>query len=204
MKQRERSGLLVSSFHKWHLISLLWNLFIEIIVEFCEVVKKVYKESLCALCPDSSSGNIFQNYSKISPSGYWHWHNPYILFRCLQLRLYFGAFVVVVQSPSHVWGLFATPWLQHSRLPSPLPSPRVCPFPYPLNQWCYPTISSSVALFSSAFNLSQHQGLFQSVSCSHQVAKLVELHLGHLFFPQLFVKPPQTTTLPSCISFSLG
>ena len=25
-----------------------------------------------------------------------------------------------------------------------------------------------------------------------------------LFFPQLFVKPPQTTTLPSCISFFLG
>ena len=25
-----------------------------------------------------------------------------------------------------------------------------------------------------------------------------------LFFPQLFVKHPQTTTLPSCISFSLG
>ena len=25
-----------------------------------------------------------------------------------------------------------------------------------------------------------------------------------LFFSQLFVKPPQTTTLPSCISFSLG
>ena len=28
--------------------------------------------------------------------------------------------------------------------------------------------------------------------------------LSLLFFPQLFVKPPQTTTLPSCISFSLG
>ena len=25
-----------------------------------------------------------------------------------------------------------------------------------------------------------------------------------LFFPQLFIKPPQTTTLPSCISFPLG
>ena len=25
-----------------------------------------------------------------------------------------------------------------------------------------------------------------------------------LFFPQLFIKPPQTTTLPSCISFSWG
>ena len=28
--------------------------------------------------------------------------------------------------------------------------------------------------------------------------------LSPLFFSQLFVKPPQTTTLPSCISFSLG
>ena len=28
--------------------------------------------------------------------------------------------------------------------------------------------------------------------------------LSLLFFPQLFVKPPQTTTLSSCISFSLG
>ena len=30
------------------------------------------------------------------------------------------------------------------------------------------------------------------------------LYLSRLFFPWLFVKPPQTTTLPSCISFSLG
>ena len=28
--------------------------------------------------------------------------------------------------------------------------------------------------------------------------------LSLLFFPQLFIKPPQTTTLPSCIYFSLG
>ena len=29
------------------------------------------------------------------------------------------------------------------------------------------------------------------------------LCLSRLFFPQLFAQPPQTTTLPSCISFSL-
>ena len=39
--------------------------------------------------------------------------------------------------------------LQHTRLPCPLPSPRVCWNPCPLHWWCHPTISSSVAPFSS-------------------------------------------------------
>ena len=34
-----------------------------------------------------------------------------------------------------------------------------------------------------AFNLSQHQGLFQWISSSHQVAKVLELQLQHLSFP---------------------
>ena len=38
--------------------------------------------------------------------------------------------------------------LQHARLPYPCLSPRVCSNSYPLNQWCCPTTSSSVALFS--------------------------------------------------------
>ena len=33
-----------------------------------------------------------------------------------------------------------------------------------------------------ALNLSQHQGLFQRVSSSHQVAKALELQLQHQFF----------------------
>ena len=33
-----------------------------------------------------------------------------------------------------------------------------------------------------AFNLSQHQGLFQGVSSSHQVAKVLELQLQHQSF----------------------
>ena len=33
--------------------------------------------------------------------------------------------------------------LQHARPPCPSPSPGVCPRSCPLNQWCYPSISSS-------------------------------------------------------------
>ena len=37
---------------------------------------------------------------------------------------------------------------QHGRLSCPSPSPRVCPSSCPLNWWCQPTISSSIASFS--------------------------------------------------------
>ena len=36
---------------------------------------------------------------------------------------------------------------QHARLPCPSPYPGVCPSSCPWNQWCHPTISSSVSLF---------------------------------------------------------
>ena len=129
--------------------------------------------------------------------------------------------------------------LQHTRLPCPSLSPGVCSNSCPLSWWCHPTISSSVAPFSScpqsfpasksfplravvqsvspvsdpmdcskpgfpvfhyllefaqihahwvgdaiqpshplsspslpAFNLSQHQGLFQWIGSSHQVVKV--------------------------------
>ena len=39
--------------------------------------------------------------------------------------------------------------LQHARLPCPSLSPEVCSDSCPLSQWCHPTISSSVTLFSS-------------------------------------------------------
>ena len=54
------------------------------------------------------------------------------------------------------------------QLPCPSPSPGVCSNSCPLSQWCHPTISSSVVPFS-AFNLSQHQDLFQWVGSSPQV-----------------------------------
>ena len=38
---------------------------------------------------------------------------------------------------------------QHARPPCPSPTPGVHPNPCPLNQWCHPTISSSVFPFTS-------------------------------------------------------
>ena len=72
--------------------------------------------------------------------------------------------------------------LQHIRLPCPSPSPKVCWNSCPLSPWCCPTISSSVFPFPSAFSLSQHQGLFQWVNSSPQVARLLELQLQHQSF----------------------
>ena len=37
-----------------------------------------------------------------------------------------------------------------------------------------------------AFNLSQHQGLFQLVSCSHQMTKILEFQLQHQSFQRIF------------------
>ena len=58
--------------------------------------------------------------------------------------------------------------LQHTRLPCPSLSPRVCSNSFSLNCWCYTTILSSAAPSLFALNLFQHQGLFQQVSSSHQ------------------------------------
>ena len=56
-----------------------------------------------------------------------------------------------------------TPWphgLQHTRLPCPSPSPRACSNSCPLSQWCHPTISSSVVLFSSCLQSFPASGSF--------------------------------------------
>ena len=90
--------------------------------------------------------------------------------------------------------LFFTPWrvLQHTRFPCPSLSPWVCPDSCPLNQWHHwlsDVIQPSHPLSSPsplALNLSQHQGLFQWVSSSHQLAKVLELLLQHQSFQWIF------------------
>ena len=75
------------------------------------------------------------------------------------------------------WVMFNSLWphgLQHTRFPCPSPSPRACSNSCPSSRWCYPTTLSSVIPSPPAFNLSQHQGLFQWVSFSHQVATVLE------------------------------
>ena len=76
--------------------------------------------------------------------------------------------------------------LQHSRPPCPSPAPRAGSNSCPLSQWCHPTISSSVVPSPPAFSLSQHQGLFQWVSSSHQVVKVLEIPLQLQSFQWIF------------------
>ena len=47
----------------------------------------------------------------------------------------------------------------------------------PLSQWCHTTISSFIAPSPLALHLSQHQGVFQWGSSSHQVTKVLALQL---------------------------
>ena len=56
----------------------------------------------------------------------------------------------------------------------------------PSSWWYHPTISSSVNPPPPAFNLSQHQSLFQWISSLHQVAKVLELRLQLQFFQWIF------------------
>ena len=81
--------------------------------------------------------------------------------------------------------------LQHTRLPYPSPSPRVCPSSCPLNQCCHPTISSSVAHFSFWRDSVQFSSVAQScltlcdpMNCStpglpvhHQLPESTQTHV---------------------------
>ena len=81
--------------------------------------------------------------------------------------------------------MYSSSWphrLQHARLPCPSLSPWICSDSCPSSQWCRPTISSS----PPAFNFPHHQGLFQWVGSSHQVAKVLELQLQHQSFQWIF------------------
>ena len=69
--------------------------------------------------------------------------------------------------------------LQHDTLPCPSPTLRAYSNLCPSRQWCHSTILSSVVPSPPAFNLSQHQGLFQQVASLHQVAKVLEFQLQH-------------------------
>ena len=67
---------------------------------------------------------------------------------------------------------------QHARAPCPSPTPGVYSNSCPSSWWCHPAISCSVVSPSPpAPNPSQHQSLFQWVSSSHEVAKVLDFQL---------------------------
>ena len=74
--------------------------------------------------------------------------------------------------------------LQHARLLCISLFPKVCSNSCPLSQWYYLTISSSAAPFSFCLQSFPASGLFQCVSSSHQVAKVLELK--HQSFQWIF------------------
>ena len=71
---------------------------------------------------------------------------------------------------------------QHARPSCPSPTPRVYSNSCPSYRWCHLTISSSVVASPPAPNPSQHQGLFQWVNSSREVAKVLEFQLQHQSF----------------------
>ena len=71
---------------------------------------------------------------------------------------------------------------QHVRPPCPSPTPGVHPNPCPLSWWCHPTILSSVVPFHSCPQSFPASDLFQWISSSHQVAKVLALQLQHQSF----------------------
>ena len=62
---------------------------------------------------------------------------------------FYSSVLLLLFSHSFVSDSFWPHGLQHARLPRPSLSPGVCSNSCPLSPWCHPTISSSVALFSS-------------------------------------------------------
>ena len=55
----------------------------------------------------------------------------------------------------------ATPWMEHTRLPCPSPTPWAYSNSCPLSWWCHSTISSSVVPFSSHLQSFPASGSFQ-------------------------------------------
>ena len=78
-------------------------------------------------------------------------------------------------SLSHVW-LFATPWTAVRQASLSIAKSHAQTHVHQVGdaiQPCHPLSSPS----APAFNLSQHQGLFQWISSSHQVARVLEFQL---------------------------
>ena len=88
-----------------------------------------------------------------------------------------------VQSLSHVW-LFATPWTAANQSSLSITNSQSL-----LELMSIESVMPSNHLIlspPSAFNLSQHRGLFQWVSSLHQVAKVLKRLLQHQSFQWIF------------------
>ena len=73
--------------------------------------------------------------------------------------------------------LLAAPWTAACQASLSITNSRSCSDSCPLSWWCIQPSHPLLSPSPPAFNLSQHQDLFQWVSSSHQVAKVLEFQL---------------------------
>ena len=93
--------------------------------------------------PPGSEGTFLTTFFTLLSFRNSSWLNGLSTFLRMPLRLLFSCSVVSYSLQPH--------GLQHTRLPCPSQSPRVCSDSSPLSQWCHPTISLSLIPFSSCF-----------------------------------------------------
>ena len=73
--------------------------------------------------------------------------------------------------------------LKHTRLLCPSPSPQDCSNSCPLNQWCYPTISSSLAPFSFCLQSFPASGSFPMSQLFTSVGQSIGASASTSVFP---------------------
>ena len=71
--------------------------------------------------------------------------------------------------------LFATPWMQHARLPCPSPAPEAYSNSCPLGRWCHPTSSSSVVPITSCLQSFPASGSFPISQLISSGSKSIEV-----------------------------
>ena len=81
------------------------------------------------------------------------------------MRVWEYLLLIHISSVTHVQ-IFVTHGLQHAKLPCPSATPGACSDSCSSSWWCHPNVSF-LSSPSPAFNLAQHQGLFnESVLCT--------------------------------------
>ena len=115
----------------------------EKVTEQQQKLNKTYRTSMPKITK-SWSKEIKHNFNKFS----WIWlqHSKYVnSFHLITIKI--PAKIFAVQFLSYVW-LFAAPWTAAHQASLSFTIPRICSNSCPLVQYCHPTISSSVTLFS--------------------------------------------------------
>ena len=131
-----------------------WIIFLNVVISYMFAVKCIFSLQICKFVNNIWGGDIWWVLTFFPINLIWKYLVLWLSIAKWRLTLTLSALehqsfcLTSVQSLSRVQ-LFATPVLQHTGPPCPLPTPRLYSNSCPLSQWCHPAISSSVIPFSS-------------------------------------------------------